>query len=61
MGILPLGVILLSYFGKVTFRLPGLKLAIPGGLMAIVLGTSLAWITGLVTWDAQQVEAAIAP
>jgi AGZA family xanthine/uracil permease-like MFS transporter len=60
-GILPLGVILLSYFGKVTFRLPGLKLAIPGGLMAIVLGTGLAWITGLVTWDAQQVEAAIAP
>lgn len=60
-GIVPLGVILLTYFGQVSFRLPGLHWTIPGGLLAILLGTILAWATGLVTWDAQQWQTAIAP
>jgi len=42
-GLATLGVILLTYFGRVRFR-GGL----PGGLVAIVLGTALAWGTGLV-------------
>ena len=60
-GIVPLGVILLTYFGRVTFRLPGLNWQIPGGLLAILFGTILAWATGLVTWDNQQFQTAIAP
>ncbi len=42
-GLVTLGVILLTYFGGVRFR--G---GIPGGLVAIVLGTALAWGTGSV-------------
>ncbi|MFM1842574.1 MAG: hypothetical protein RLZZ490_1310 [Cyanobacteriota bacterium] len=60
-GIVPLGVILLTYFGQVTFRLPGLHWTIPGGLLAILLGTILAWVTGLAIWDDQQWQMAIAP
>lgn len=41
-GLATLGVILLTYFGRVRFR-GGL----PGGLVAVVLGTALAWGTGL--------------
>jgi adenine/guanine/hypoxanthine permease len=37
-----LGVVLLTYFGRVRF-----KGKIPGGLVAVGLGTALAWITGL--------------
>lgn len=41
-GIVTLAVVLVSYFGRVRFfgRLPG-------GLVAIILGTLLAWLTGL--------------
>jgi len=45
-GFLPLGVVILIYFGRVRF--PG---RIPGGLVAVVIGTVLAWATGLVSWD----------
>lgn len=41
-GLTSFGIILLTYFGKVRFR--G---GIPGGLVAISLGTLLAWVTGL--------------
>ncbi|MEN0063884.1 MAG: NCS2 family permease [Myxococcota bacterium] len=41
-GLVTLGVVLLTYFGRVHFR--G---RIPGGLVAVALGTTLAWVTGL--------------
>lgn len=41
-GFTTLAVILLTYFGRVRFR-GGL----PGGLVAVALGTLLAWVTGL--------------
>jgi len=41
-GLVTLGVVMLTYFGKVRF-----KGAIPGGLVAVGLGTLLAWATGL--------------
>jgi len=45
-GFLPLGVVILIYFGRVRF-----PARIPGGLVAVVIGTALAWATGLVSWD----------
>jgi AGZA family xanthine/uracil permease-like MFS transporter len=53
-GLVPLGVILVTYFGKVQFPLPG-------GLLAVLLGVALAWGTGLVTWDSTKFAAAAAP
>jgi AGZA family xanthine/uracil permease-like MFS transporter len=41
-GLTTLGVILLTYFGRVVFR-GGL----PGGMIAVGLGTAIAWATGL--------------
>jgi AGZA family xanthine/uracil permease-like MFS transporter len=41
-GFATLGVVLVTYFGQVRFR--G---RIPGGLVAVVLGTFLAWATGI--------------
>ena len=41
-GLTTLGIILLTYFGKVRFR--G---GVPGGLVAVSLGTLLAWLTGI--------------
>ena len=41
-GLTTLGIIILVYFGRVRFR--G---GIPGGLVAVGLGTILAWITGI--------------
>ena len=41
-GLITLGVVLLTYFGRVRFR-GGL----PGGLVAVALGTAVAWATGL--------------
>src|SRR5581483_2571958 len=41
-GLTTLAIIFLTYFGQVKFR-GGL----PGGFVAIVLGTLLAWITGI--------------
>lgn len=60
-AIIPLGVIFLTYFGNVKFRFPGTKWGIPGGLLSVILGTALAWITGLSSWDAQLWQSAIAP
>jgi adenine/guanine/hypoxanthine permease len=42
-GLVTLAVVLVTYFGGVRF-----KGGIPGGLVAVVLGTALAWGTGLV-------------
>lgn len=41
-GLVTLSIILLTYFGRVKFR--G---GIPGGLVAVGLGTLLAWLTGI--------------
>ena len=53
-ALIPFGVILLTYYGNVKF-------VIPGGLLAVILGTILAWLTGLSTWDGTQFNGAIAP
>ncbi|OYW53143.1 MAG: permease [Hyphomicrobium sp. 32-62-53] len=42
-GLATLGIVLMTYFGRVEFR--G---RIPGGLVAIAIGTALGWTTGLV-------------
>jgi AGZA family xanthine/uracil permease-like MFS transporter len=52
-GLTTLGVILLTYFGRVRFR--G---ALPGGLVAVALGTLLAWLTGLTGTATQPTVAA---
>jgi AGZA family xanthine/uracil permease-like MFS transporter len=41
-GLATLGVVLLTYFGRVKF-----KGGLPGGAVAVALGTLLAWLTGL--------------
>jgi len=41
-GLVTLGVVMLTYFGRVRF-----KGRLPGGLVAVALGTLLAWVTGL--------------
>jgi AGZA family xanthine/uracil permease-like MFS transporter len=41
-GLATLGVVLVTYFGRVRFR--G---RLPGGLVAVALGTALAWATGI--------------
>jgi adenine/guanine/hypoxanthine permease len=53
-GLVPLGVILLTYFGRVKF-------GIPGGLLAVLLGITLAWGTKLVVWDSEMFARSIAP
>ena len=53
-GLVPLGVISITYFGRVRF-------AIPGGLLAVLLGIGLAWGTGLVSWDHTKFVAALQP
>ncbi len=53
-GLVPLGVILLTYFGKV-------RLSIPGGLLAVILGIALAWGTGLLSWDSGKFAATLQP
>lgn len=47
-GLTTLGVVLLTYFGRVKF-----KGNLPGGVVAIALGTLLAWLTGLAPIGAQ--------
>lgn len=46
-GLVPLAVILLGYFARV--RLP---LNLPAGLLAVVIGSALAWATGLMSASA---------
>jgi adenine/guanine/hypoxanthine permease len=53
-GLVPLGVILVTYFGRVRF-------AIPGGLLAVILGIVLAWGTGMVSWDSAKFTAILQP
>lgn len=43
---LPFGAVLLTYFGRVRF-----PMGIPGGMVAVVLGTALAWLTPMLTFD----------
>lgn len=52
-GLATLGVVLLTYFGRVRFR--G---GIPGGLVAVSLGTLLAWVTGLAPDESAPVSSA---
>jgi len=42
-GLTSLGIVLLTYFGGVRF-----KGGLPGGLVAVVVGTALAWGTGII-------------
>jgi len=42
-GLTTLAVVLMTYFGRVKFR--G---RIPGGLVAVIIGTALAWATGII-------------
>jgi AGZA family xanthine/uracil permease-like MFS transporter len=53
-ALVPLGIILLTYFGGVEFP-------IPGGLLAVLVGTMLAWMTGLVRHDAAAFSQALEP
>lgn len=41
-GMVTLGIVMLTYFGKRRFRF-----GIPGGLVAVAVGTALAWATGV--------------
>jgi len=52
-GFATLGIVLLTYFGQVRFR--G---RLPGGLVAVVLGTFLAWATGIAPLGAAPATAA---
>ncbi len=53
-GLVPLGVILLTYFGRIDF-------GVPGGLLSVLFGVGLAWTTGLVQWDSAVFEQALQP
>jgi adenine/guanine/hypoxanthine permease len=50
-GLLTLGVVMLIYFGRVKF-----KFGIPGGLVAVGLGTAVAWITGVAGGKAPEIQ-----
>jgi AGZA family xanthine/uracil permease-like MFS transporter len=53
-ALVPFGIILLTYFGGVQFP-------IPGGLLAVLVGTALAWMTGLVHLNDATFSQAVAP
>jgi AGZA family xanthine/uracil permease-like MFS transporter len=53
-SLVPLGIILLTSLGQVRFILPG-------GLLALVLGTALAWGTGSMEWDSSRFISALQP
>ena len=56
-GMTTLAIVMLVYFGRVRFR--G---GVPGGLVAVVLGTVLAWVTGIApTGSAPATGAAVYP
>jgi len=50
---LPFGAVLLTYFGRVRF-----PFGLPGGLVAVLLGTLLAWATPFLDFDASAFAAA---
>ncbi len=45
-GVLPLAVLLLAYFAR--YRFP---LRLPGGFLAVVLGSLIAWIASVLSWE----------
>jgi AGZA family xanthine/uracil permease-like MFS transporter len=45
-GLLPLGILLMAYFGR--FRFP---LGLPGGFLVVVFGTVIAWVTSVLGID----------
>lgn len=53
-ALVPLGIILLTYFGRVRFP-------IPGGLLAVLAGTGLAWLNGLVHMDSSAWSRSLEP
>ncbi len=55
-ALVPMALILLSYFSH--YRFP---LGLPGGLVAILIGTALAWGLGGMAAGSQSVEVALAP
>ena len=50
---LPFGAVLLTYFGRVRF-----PFGLPGGLVAVVIGTTLAWLTPMLHFDPSAFAAA---
>lgn len=52
-GLTTLGVVMITYFGRVRF-----KGRLPGGLVAVALGTLLAWLTGVAPVGARPVGSA---
>jgi len=53
-AMVPLAIVLLTYFGKVEFRIPSTNIVLPGGLVAVIFGVALAWLTGLASWDGEE-------
>ena len=53
-GLTTLGVVLLTYFGRVRF-----KGRLPGGLVAVALGTLLGWLTGIAPVGGRPAAAAL--
>ncbi|HEV3145621.1 MAG TPA: hypothetical protein VGZ47_17130 [Gemmataceae bacterium] len=53
-GLTTLGIILLVYFGRVKFRF-----GIPGGLVAVLLGTVIYWLTNPEVWSGGNVIAGL--
>lgn len=60
-AMVPLAIVLLTYFGKVEFRIPQTNQVIPGGLLAVLLGVALAWMTGLASWDSEVFATKVEP
>jgi AGZA family xanthine/uracil permease-like MFS transporter len=55
-GLVTLGIILMTYFGRVRF-----KGGLPGGLIAVVVGALLAWATGIRPAEAEAVRMSFRP
>lgn len=53
-GLTTFGIVMLTYFGRVRF-----KGRIPGGMVAVALGTLLAWLTGIAPVGARPAAAAL--
>ena len=53
-GLTTLAIVMLTYFGRVRF-----KGRIPGGVLAVAVGTALAWLTGIAPVGARPTDAAL--
>src|SRR5438105_3334924 len=53
-GLTTFGIVMLTYFGRVRF-----KGRVPGGMVAVALGTFLAWLTGIAPVGARPAAAAL--